>query len=207
MALCANGVLSMKFLLPVLIILFTGCASTTKSPQSLNWSGNIAYEQLKYEVAKDYYESAINLAKNSNDKEYQSIAMYGLAKTEGRLCNFNQAEYLLKESIQIRNELFDTGNAKITQNIFELGRIYIAQEKWDSASIQYNKAIPMLEKFDMETLDPIGLSNLLKEYYQVLEQTFTEKAHSINLKIGELRKNNPNEKARYISNLYSKDCT
>jgi tetratricopeptide (TPR) repeat protein len=197
----------MKFLLPVLIILFTGCASTTKSPQSLNWSGNIAYEQLKYEVAKDYYESAINLAKNSNDKEYQSIAMYGLAKTEGRLCNFNQAEYLLKESIQIRNELFDTGNAKITQNIFELGRIYIAQEKWDSASIQYNKAIPMLEKFDMETLDPIGLSNLLKEYYQVLEQTFTEKAHSINLKIGELRKNNPNEKARYISNLYSKDCT
>ena len=197
----------MKFLLPVLIILFTGCASTTKSPQSLNWSGNIAYEQLKYEVAKDYYESAINLAKNSNDKEYQSIAMYGLAKTEGRLCNFNQAEYLLKESIQIRNELFDTGNAKITQNIFELGRIYIAQEKWDSASIQYNKAIPMLEKFDMETLDPIGLSNLLKEYYQVLEQTVTEKAHSINLKIGELRKNNPNEKARYISNLYSKDCT
>jgi tetratricopeptide (TPR) repeat protein len=197
----------MKFLLPVLIILFTGCASTTKSPQSLNWSGNIAYEQLKYEVAKDYYESAIDLAKNSNDKEYQSIAMYGLAKTEGRLCNFNQAEYLLKESIQIRNELFDTGNAKITQNIFELGRIYIAQEKWNLASIQYNKAIPMLEKFDMETLDPIGLSNLLKEYYQVLEQTFTEKAHSIKLKIGELRKNNPNEKARYISNLYSKDCT
>ena len=197
----------MKFLLPVLIILFTGCASTTKSSQSLNWSGNIAYEQLKYEVAKDYYESAIELAKNSNDKEYQSIAMYGLAKTEGRLCNFSQAEYLLKESIQIRNELFDTGNAKITQNIFELGRIYIAQEKWDFAFIQYNKAIPMLEKFDMETLDPIGLSNLLKEYYQVLEQTFTEKAHSINLKIGELRKNNPNEKARYISNLYSKDCT
>jgi tetratricopeptide (TPR) repeat protein len=197
----------MKFLLPVLIILFTGCASSTKSPQSLNWSGNIAYEQLKYEVAKDYYESAIELAKNSNDKEYQSIAMYGLAKTEGRLCNFSQAEYLFKESIQIRNKLFDTGNAKITQNIFELGRIYIAQEKWDLAFIQYNKAIPMLEKFDMETLDPIGLSNLLKEYYQVLEQTFTEKAHSINLKIGELRKNNQNEKARYISNLYSKDCT
>jgi tetratricopeptide (TPR) repeat protein len=197
----------MKFLLPVLIFLFTGCASTTKSPQSLNWSGNIAYEQLKYEVAKDYYESAIELAKNSNDNEYQSIAMYGLAKTEGRLCNFSQAEYLLKESIQIRNELFDTGNAKITQNIFELGRIYIAQEKWDLAFIQYNKAIPMLEKFDMETLDPIGLSNLLKEYYQVLEQTFTEKAHSINLKIGELRKDNPNENAKYISNLYSKDCT
>ena len=197
----------MKFLLPVLIILFTGCATTTKSPQSLNWSGNIAYEQLKYEVAKDYYESAIELAKNSNDKEYQSIAMYGLAKTEGRLCNFSQAEYLLKESIQIRNELFDTGNAKITQNIFELGRIYIAQEKWNLASFQYNKAIPMLEKFDMETLDPIGLSNLLEEYFQVLDQTFTEKAHSINLKIGELRKNNPNEKARYISNLYSKDCT
>jgi len=197
----------MKFLLPVLIIIFTGCASTTKSPQSLNWSGNIAYEQLKYEVAKDYYESAIELAKSSNDKEYKSIAMYGLAKTEGRLCNFSQAEYLLKESIQIRNELFDTGNAKITQNIFELGRIYIAQEKWDLAFIQYNKAIPMLEKFDMETLDPIGLSNLLKEYYQVLKHTFTEKAHSINLKIGELRKNNPNEKARYISNLYSKDCT
>ena len=197
----------MKFLLPVLIIIFTGCASTTKSPQSLNWSGNIAYEQLKYEVAKDYYESAIELAKSSNDKEYKSIAMYGLAKTEGRLCNFSQAEYLLKESIQIRNELFDTGNAKITQNIFELGRIYIAQEKWDLAFIQYNKAIPMLEKFDMETLDPIGLSNLLKEYYQVLKHTFTEKAHSINLKIGELRKNNPNEIARYISNLYSKDCT
>ena len=197
----------MKFLLPVLIIIFTGCASTTKSPQSLNWSGNIAYEQLKYEVAKDYYESAIELAKSSNDKEYKSIAMYGLAKTEGRLCNFSQAEYLLKESIQIRNELFDTGNAKITQNIFELGRIYIAQEKWDLAFIQYNKAIPMLEKFDMETLDPIGLSNRLKEYYQVLKHTFTEKAHSINLKIGELRKNNPNEKARYISNLYSKDCT
>ena len=197
----------MKFLILVLIIIFTGCASTTKSPQSLNWSGNIAYDQLKYEVAKDYYESAIELAKNSNDKEYQSIAMYGLAKTEGRLCNFAQAEYLLKESIQIRNELFDTGNAKITQNIFELGRIYIAQEKWDLAFIQYTKAIPMLEKFDMATLDPIGLSNLLKEYYQVLEQTFTEKAYSINLKIGELRKNNPNEKARYISNLYSKNCT
>jgi len=197
----------MKFLLPILIILITGCASTPKSPQSLNWSGNIAYDQLKYKVAKGYYEAAIELAKNSNDKEYQSIAMYGLAKTEGRLCNFAKAENLLKESILIRNDLFDTGNAKITQNIFELGRIYIAQEKWDLALIQYNKAIPMLEKFDMETLDPIGLSNLLKEYYQVLEQTFTENLHSIKLKISELRKTNPNVNPGYMSNLYSKNCT
>ncbi len=198
----------MKLIFLVILTLVTGCASTSHTSQELNWSGNIAYDQMQYDVAKNYYEKAIQLAKSSNDTEYEAIAMYGLAKANGRLCNFKQAESLLKKSIQIRNNLSDTDNAKITQNIFELGRIYIVQKDWGMALVQYEKAVPMLEKFDMEEIDPIGYSNVLSEYSQVLKHSdASDKAKSIDSKIRELKEKNPNNKAGYVSELYSSNCT
>ena len=202
-----NGISNMKFILVVLLILVTSCVSTPKSSQDFNWSGNLAYDQMQYAAAKSYYEKAIELAKNSSDKEYQAIAMYGLARTNGRLCLFDQAEDLLTQSIEIRNKLSDTDNAKITQNILELGRIHIAQQNWDMAIIQYEKAIPMLNKFNIETSDPIGYSNLLTEYSQVLEHTDqNDKKQLIEAKISELRANNSDQKAGYFSQLYSSNC-
>ena len=76
--------------------------------------------------------------------------MYGLARAKGYLCNFKEAEEWFKKSIAMRKNIPDSNVAYLSQNILEFARLYIAQQKWKAANAQFERAIPLLERLDIE---------------------------------------------------------
>ncbi len=197
-----------KFFVLLIAIYFGGCASPATSPQSLNWTGNEAYFKRDYKEAIKWYTASLENSLKTGDKQYEAISMYGLARANGHLCKLDDAEIWLVKSIKVRKSLPNLESAYLSQNIFELGRLYMAQGKWVKANEQYSLAFPLLEGFDIETKDPLGYANLLEEYQQILEQTGKSELAAMNSsKIEDLRKSNQDNPAQYISDPYPSNCT
>lgn len=194
-------------LLP-LVFFLAGCASNAPSPQRLNWAGNEAYFKNDYVGAINWYSASLKASIKSGDKQFEAISMYGLARANGHLCKLNEAETWLVKSIDIRKSLPNIETAKLSQNLFELGRLYMAKREWKKANEQYSQALPLLANYNMEVLDPLGYANLLEEYQQILENTESRELASENhAKIERLRKNNSTKQAKYVSDPYPANCT
>jgi tetratricopeptide (TPR) repeat protein len=191
----------------IVVLLLVGCATNVPSAQELNWSGNEAYFDKDYRRAIEWYSAALNESRRVGNLQYQAIAMYGLARSNGHLCNLEEAETFLKNSIDLRRDLPNVETANISQNLFELGRLYMAQREWDLASQQFSQALPMLQSFDMESIDPMGYVNLLEEYQVILLRTGkVEMANANQATISQLRSKNDGMAARYISEPYPANC-
>jgi len=191
-----------------LAIYLGGCATPASSPQSLNWTGNEAYFNHDYSEAIKWYTASLEESLKTGDKQYESISMYGLGRANGHLCKLDEAELWLVKSIKVRKSLPNIESAYLSQNIFELGRLYIAQRKWEKASDQFSQGFPLLAGLDIETRDPLGYANLLDEYQQILEHTGESTLAADNSsKIEELRKNNLDSQPQYVSDPYPSNCT
>jgi len=197
-----------RFIIISLVISLVGCASSSPSPQSLNWTGNEAYFNRNYSDAIKWYTESLEMSRASGEKQFEAISMYGLARANGHLCELNRAEVWLVKSINLRKSLPNLETAYLSQNILELGRLYIAQKKWEKAKEQYLEGLPMLVGLNTEAIDPLGYANLLEEYQQILEKTGDNELANTNLtKIKELRKNNQDKQAQYVSAPYPANCT
>ena len=197
-----------RIIIIFLVIYLAGCVTHSPLPQSLNWKGNEAYFKRNYSGAIKWFTESLEMARATGDKQYEAISMYGLARANGHLCKLNEAEGWLVKSINLRKSLPNLKTAYLSQNIFELGRLYIAQEKWEKANEQYLEGLPMVVALNIEAIDPLGYANLLKEYQQILEKTGQNKLASRNFtKIKELRRNNQSKQAQYVSDPYPANCT
>ncbi len=200
--------MSKIFIVLQLAIFLAGCASNAQSPQRLNWTGNEAYFKNDYVRAINWYSASLEASIKSGDKQFEAISMYGLARANGHLCKLNEAESWLLRSIDVRKTLPNIETAKRSQNLFELGRLYMAKREWDKANQQYSQALPLLANYNMEAIDPLGYANLLEEYQQILENTGNSELASENHdKIEGLRKNNSTKQAQYVSDPYPANCT
>lgn len=150
-----------------LIALCVSC-STVSPQQQLNFEGNNAFTSRQYELAFSRYEKALAAAYKKNDQQYIAITMYGLGRTSIKLCRLTEGETWLKQSIVARDSLADTGAAIITQNLAELARLYIAQQRYAEANSLLDRAMPLLYAMKLEKSDPIALANQLDEYEKSL---------------------------------------
>jgi len=96
------------------IVACTSCA-TVSQQQQLNYEGNKAYLSARYQEALQRYEKTLDAAYKNKDQQYIAIAMYGLGRTNTKLCRLGEAENWLKQSITARDALADTNAAYITK--------------------------------------------------------------------------------------------
>ena len=194
-----------KMVLGSLLIL-TGCASINQ-PQQLNYEGNILFDSSDFKRAIKKYNSALVKAQSQGDKQYAAISMYGLGRSYGFICNYNEAEKWLKNSITLREELQDSNVAYKTQNILELARLYKVLGRNSAANAEFEKAIPLLVSIDIEASDPIGYATVLEDYVFTLKQSGSiEKSDMVEAEIDRLIANNPGMKATYVPNPYPTKC-
>jgi tetratricopeptide (TPR) repeat protein len=173
----------------------------------LNYEGNIALSQSKYDIAKQKYHASLEAARENGDKQYEAISMYGLGQVYGRLCEFNESEKWFIKSIELRSNLQDSNVAYQTQNILELARLYKSAQLYNKANTQYEKAIPMLESLNIRTSDPIGYADVLKDYVVTLSASGKEiEAKEISELIENLKSNNPNRRAGFTAVQYPTNC-
>uniref|UniRef100_I1XJX7 Tetratricopeptide repeat protein n=2 Tax=Methylophaga nitratireducenticrescens TaxID=754476 RepID=I1XJX7_METNJ len=82
------------------------CA-TVSSQQQLNYEGNKAYLSGHYQEALRRYEKTLEAANKNKDQQYIAIGMYGLGRTNIKLCRLDEAEKWLKQSIIVREKVAD----------------------------------------------------------------------------------------------------
>ncbi len=80
-----------KIFFPILAFLIIGCAGVSPQ-QQLNYEANNAYEQNAFDAAKEKYKTALKEARAKNDVQYEAMAMYGLGRSYGHLCEYKEAE-------------------------------------------------------------------------------------------------------------------
>lgn len=180
-----------------LMLISISCA-TVSPQQQLNYEGNIAYLSEHYQEALQRYEKTLEAAYKNKDQQYIAIAMYGLGRTNIKLCKLDEAEKWLKQSIVARDKLTDTSEAQITQNLSELARLYIAQERYVEANALFERSVPLIYRLKGHRSDPIELANHLDEYEKSLRHVGREaEADATAVTSKELRKNNPGKIALF----------
>lgn len=197
----------LKIFLVLLLILSSMSCATVSHQQQLNYDGNKAYLSGRYQEALRSYEKTLRAANKNRDQQYIAIAMYGLGRTNIKLCRLDEAEKWLKQSIIVREKVADNDEAKITQNISELARLYSAQQRYLEANVLFERSLPLLYQMKADHSDPIELANHLDEYEKSLRQTGRlSEADDIAIKSSELRQNNPGKIALYRPDPIPQSC-
>ncbi|MFL9608659.1 tetratricopeptide repeat protein [Methylobacillus sp. Pita2] len=188
------------------MFIITGCA-TVPQQQVLNSAGNRAYLTSRYQEAAQRYEKALEAAEKNKDKQFIAIASYGLGRAKIKLCQFDEAEHWLKESIKARESVPDSNMAYMTQNLSELARLHMAQQRYSDAIPLFERATPMLYKLNIEQSDPIALADQFDAYEESLRKIGRiVEADEIAAKSLELRIKNPGKFAHFRPDQISKNC-
>lgn len=195
-----------KILMFVFVFALSGCAPNY---YTINQNGHSAYDNQNYNLAKERYTEVIRLARQNNDRQYEAIGIYGLARAHGHTCEFDKAEQLFKKSIEMRETIPDSSEewAFKSQNIFELARLYRAMERYEDSVTQYEKAIPLVKVLNVEQTDPIGFVKVLKNYEYVLKQAgYDERVEKIDQEVSRLLNENEGKAANFTPKLYPINC-
>ncbi|MPS49400.1 tetratricopeptide repeat protein [Methylobacillus sp.] len=200
--------MSLSIKVSVILLIFTiiGCA-TAPQQQVLNAEGNRAYLTARYQEAVQRYEKALEAANQNKDKQYIAIASYGLGRANVKLCRLDEAEHWLKHSIQARETLADSSLAYMTQNLSELARLYMAQQRYADAITLFERATPMLYRLKADKKDPIELANQFDAYEEALRKTGrAAEADAMANKAKELRQDNPGKVALFRPDPIPQAC-
>ena len=72
----------------LVVILLASCDSTPEQVR-VNADANIALLNQNYILAKERYKTALELAQKYGDRKIEAIAMYGLGRSHGYLCEYD----------------------------------------------------------------------------------------------------------------------
>jgi len=195
-----------RILLIICAFFLTGCVSISPQ-QRLVLKANWALTQTDYPQAMKIYEAALTEAKANNDKQYQAIAMYGLGRANGYLCNYEKAEEWFLKSITLRETIPDSRDAYLSQNLLELARLYKSAGQYNKANTQFEKAVPLLENLNIERSDPIGYAKVLEDYVFTLEKSGSiAKSEEWKNQIKKLKNKYPNKQPYFIAQQYPSNC-
>ena len=187
--------------------LFLAACVTAIPPSRGIQSGNIAYKRGDYVQAKEVFSSALQLATQQNWKPHIATAKYGLGRSLGQLCQFSEAEKYLTEAASLEREISGGKGIHLSQDYFELARLYYDYGKFDKAVPFFQKAIPLAEELRVASSDPIGYANVLEDYAIALSKTGdATQAKAIEKTIATLRQSNPSKSAGFRIVRFNPQC-
>ncbi|MDH5631008.1 MAG: tetratricopeptide repeat protein [Gammaproteobacteria bacterium] len=197
----------MRKLITIIALFILSSCSSVPRQQNLNYEGNIALDRGNYSVAIQKFHRALNESVSASDDQYHAIAMYGLGRAYGYLCQFKESEKWLLKSISARESLPNTKHAYLSQNIMELARLYKANKEYSKANIQFERAILILEELDIRESDPIGYAGVLEDFMFTLRAAGNNKrAKEISNIIAKLKSDNVNKPAYFVAKQYPDNC-
>ncbi len=170
--------------------------------------GNRSLNAGQYEEALKAYSKALSWAKDDRFAQERAMAMYGLARTNARLCRVDTAEKWFRESIALRESLPDvSGQAWLTQNYLEFARFLMSRGRMEEAAQYMARAIPLLDDLGLEYSDPIGYAELLDNYTAALKAIGKDSESQAQAeRAAKLRHENPGRQADFKPMPYPVDC-
>lgn len=195
-----------RFAIAASTLLLAACVTAIPPSQGI-YSGNIAYERGDYAQAKESFSSALQVAMQQNWKPHIATAKYGLGRSMGQLCQFDEAEKYLLEAANLENEISGGKGIHLSQDYFELARLYYDYGKYEKAVPYFQKAIPLAEEVGVASSDPIGFAKVLDDYAIALSKIGdANAATAVERKIANLRQNNPGKSAGFQIVRFNTKC-
>ncbi len=135
----------------------------------LNNLGNIYFGDALYKIAINYYQMALRLSNQTNEKPAQSVILNNLGLSYSYLNKYEEAKSLVKASINLKKE---EGATDLQFAYHSLGEIFDRQEKYDEAAKYYQKALEISRsQKDIHTEDEcmISLAQLNTKKHKIRE--------------------------------------
>jgi tetratricopeptide (TPR) repeat protein len=168
---------------------------------------NDALDTGNYAEALGGYTQALDQAKDEGNEEHRAMAMYGLARTNARLCRVTDAEKWFRDSIALREAMPDRGGTPVIQNYSEFARFLLSRGRPSDAVEYFGRAVPRLEKMGIEKTDPIGYANYLDDYVGAMRSIGMDgELEPYATKAAKLRSKYPDRQANFRPMPYPVNC-
>lgn len=136
----------------VLLILFllAGCMNPVNKATSDNYAEQCVQAEQSGDLVtaeKACYRALVNVDMGNLGDELKSQRLYNLALIKRQLGKFNEAEDLLKTSIEIEKKLSGPTDPKIGRRYAELSVNLAAQNKWSEGVHFVKGLLPMVDQY------------------------------------------------------------
>ena len=168
--------------------------------------GNGALETGNHAEALSIFTQALDQAEDEGNEEHRAIAMYGLARTNARLCRVTAAEKWFRDSIVLREAMPDNGGVPVTQNYREFARFLLSRAaRRTPSSTQPGRC--QAGKTGLEKIDPIGYADFLDDYVGAMKCARMDQDLEVYAaKSAKLRSKYPGRKADFRTEPYPVNC-
>ncbi|HEX8736911.1 MAG TPA: tetratricopeptide repeat protein, partial [Pyrinomonadaceae bacterium] len=117
-----------------------------KSATIYHQLGTVAQEEYKYEKAEEYYQQALEIEIEFNDRYLQASTLHQLGVTAKELKDWEKAEVYFQKSLEIEIEFGNRyGQAYSFHN---LGSVALGQLDWEKAENYYRQALEIYIEFN-----------------------------------------------------------
>ena len=140
----------MRKIVTLLILTLVGCANPLNRATSDNYMEECskAEERVKLKVAEEAcYRALVNVDWGNLGDELKSERTYNLARIKRRLAKFNEAENLLKQSLEIEEQLSGISSSKVGRRLAELSVTLAAQDRWSEGTSLVERLIPIAAQY------------------------------------------------------------
>ena len=190
----------------VFAAVLTSACATFDTPTFQNNYSLYNREGLKAEkdgnwdaAAKRYFLALQNSQWANEGKGVRADFNYKLGRALGATCQFEKSEQSLNEAYSL--------NSRLPQALAELGRLNLAQNKLPDALSLFERAIPEMDKTQINASDPIGYADILDDYKTALMKSGkASEASSIAAKADALRAANAGKAPSMLKPPYGAQC-
>ncbi|MGZ8946146.1 MAG: hypothetical protein ACXW1W_12050 [Methylococcaceae bacterium] len=143
-----------------------------------------------------YYRALVNTRIGRLSDESVAVALYNLGRVKRFLCKDDEAEQLLRDSIEVGEKSaspdFGSPGFSMSQPYFELARLYYDQQRYKETVERMERAWPIVEKLGVEKTFPAVYAYTLEQYADALRKIDREhEAELVDAKVKSLRASHP----------------
>ncbi|CCQ90287.1 exported hypothetical protein [Nitrospina gracilis 3/211] len=193
----------------LLMTMFASCANPINRVTFRKYieSGNVAENRGNLELARENYKRAlINVNLGNLSEEEWAYAAYEYGRISGYLCDHEEAEKYMLQSLEIKERLEFPLDFK-AKSYFELARFYYDSDQYAQSIPYFDKGIQLAEILGGEKTDPIAFANILDEHASALRKTGAEQqADTIAKRAETIREQNSGQQAHFKPTRYNQNC-
>lgn len=175
----------------VSLLLVGGCANPVVSQTYSIYTvqGHGAFDRGDLAGAEQAYDRAlVNTRIGRLSDEDVATALYNLGRVKRFLCKDDEAEQLLRDSIEVGGKAAGLDNPRMSQRYLELARLYYDQERYKESVPLMERGLRIAEKLDVEKTHPAAYAHTLDQYADALRKINRESdAQVIESKVKALR--------------------
>jgi tetratricopeptide (TPR) repeat protein len=120
---------------------------------------------------ENFWRAWVNARDGGAPEGYKSAVLYNLGRMEGYICNFGQAEALLKMALDMELRVSGPTSGNTSKRYFELARLHFDQGKFAASLPYYEKAAELSTTLKIDQDDPLTVVSTLQEFATALDRS------------------------------------